>query len=594
PIQAKKDLTDRYQFTNDPRGLQSNAAYASMVQSVDDATGRVLDTLNELDLDENTLVMFTSDNGGLLPKTNNSPLRDGKGSPYEGGIRVPWIMRWPGKVEPGSTCDEPIITCDIKPTVLDAVGAKSIDPQPMDGISLVPLITDAGVTSLDRSLFWHFPHYREEAWTPYAIIRKGSMKLIYWFESTDLELYDLRVDLAETQNLAASSPHVAKALEGDLTEWIKSVGGKVPRAKPSTPVNSAIRERMERFVVDQEVAGVTTLVATPEEILHFDCTGWADVAQREPLREGALFCIASMTKPITSTAVMMLHDEGKLSVDDPITKYLPEFGAFQLADGTEAEVTIEQMLTHTSGMKELSAEQQAQCTTLAELIPKYAGQSLKFSPGSRWAYSQTSINAAARIVEVVSGMTFPDFLDRRLFRPLCMYDTTFYPNDSQATRWAKAYRKTEAGVLEEGTLRLLEGKNLTSRDRYPKASGGLFSTARDYTRFCQMILNGGEFDGVRYLSKQAIVQMTTLRTGDMKAGFTPGTGWGLGWCVVREPRGVAAPLSAGSFGHGGAYGTQAWIDPITRRIYVLMVQRLNFPNSDKSIVRREFLRLATQ
>ena len=365
------------------------------------------------------------------------------------------------------------------------------------------------------------------------------------------------------------------------------------RAQEEWPCISAVKLRMEQFVADQEIAGAITVVASPEDIIHFDISGWADYAKRDSLQKDSLFCIASMTKPITATAIMILQEEGQLSLEDPVTQYLPEFQEQELSDGSTAQLTIQHLLTHTSGMQEIPREELADVSTLAQLIPRYAQNRLRFEPGSRWAYSQASLNTAARIVEVVSGQSFPEFLDERLFGPLGMKDTTFYPTERQVARLAKAYKKTEAGLLEEGALGMLQGKSPTDRNRYPKASGGLFSTATDYTQFCQMILRRGELDGRRYLSPHAVEQMTTLNTGNLKAGFTSGTGWGIGWCVIRKPQGVAAPLSAGSFGHGGAYGTQAWIDPVTERIYVLMVQRLNFANSDKSIVRKEFLRLAT-
>jgi CubicO group peptidase (beta-lactamase class C family) len=132
------------------------------------------------------------------------------------------------------------------------------------------------------------------------------------------------------------------------------------------------------------------------------------------------------------------------------------------------------------------------------------------------------------------------------------------------------------------------GKTPTSRDRFPAANGGLFSTVNDYARFCRMILAGGELDGTRFLRPESVRLMTTIQTDDLKTGFTPGNGWGLGWCVVREPQGITAMLSPGTFGHGGAYGTQAWIDPHLKRVYILMVQRADFPNSDDSPVRRAF------
>ena len=190
-------------------------------------------------------------------------------------------------------------------------------------------------------------------------------------------------------------------------------------------------------------------------------------------------------------------------------------------------------------------------------------------------------------------MPFDQFVERRLFGPLGMKDTTFYLTEEQLPRLATSYRRTDKGELEATEISILYGKAPTSRDRFPAANGGLFSTAPDYARFCQMILNGGELDGRRYLKPESVKLMTTVQTGDLKTGFTPGNGWGLGWCVVREPQGVTAMLSPGTFGHGGAYGTQAWIDPVKKRIYILMIQRADFPNSDASDVRRAFQEAAS-
>ncbi len=217
-----------------------------------------------------------------------------------------------------------------------------------------------------------------------------------------------------------------------------------------------------------------------------------------------------------------------------------------------------------------------------------------FTPGSKWQYSQTSINTAGRIVEVLSEMSFDEFVEERLCKPLGMIDTTFYLSEEQLPRLAKSYRRRDDGVLEEAKISLLAGFAPTDRQRMPAANGGLFSTAEDYARFCRMLLREGELDGKRLLSPEAVKTMRTIVTGDLTTGFTPGNGWGIGCCVVREPQGVSAALSAGSFGHGGAYGTQAWIDPVRERIYVLMTQRANFPNSDASEVRRAFQEVASQ
>lgn len=352
------------------------------------------------------------------------------------------------------------------------------------------------------------------------------------------------------------------------------------RAEP--PVIDAVSTVIRQAIETHEIAGAVTLVADETAILHLAADGMADIADEKPMTTDALFWIASMTKPITATAVMMMQEEGKLSVDDPVSKYLPEFA------GDKAAITIAQCLIHSSGLAELSGAEARDISTLAELTKIVAEKPLQFAPGSKWQYCQTGINTAARVVEVVSGKSFPEFLQQRVFDPLGMKDTTFYPTEAQVARLAKSYKRTDDGKLEEVSLSFLLDRPATARVRYPMANGGLFSSARDYAKFAQMILRGGEFDGKRYLKPESVTQMTTVQSGDLTTGFTPGNAWGLGWCVVREPQGVSGALSPGSFGHGGAFGTQAWIDPTAKRIFLLMVQRANFPNSDASAVRRAF------
>jgi CubicO group peptidase (beta-lactamase class C family) len=301
-----------------------------------------------------------------------------------------------------------------------------------------------------------------------------------------------------------------------------------------------------------------------------------------------------MSKPVLATLLLMLQDEGLLSVDDPVEKYLPPFKELKTADGKPARVTIRHLLTHTSGMGEITPEQARDRKTLASVIPLYVARPVAFTPGSKWVYCQSGINTGGRIAEVVTEEPLDRLLKRRLFDPLGMKDTTFYLTDKQLPRLAKSYRRTEKGDLEETPIGFLHGKSPTSRDRFPAPNGGLFSTASDYARFCQMVLRGGEMDGKRYLKPQTVKLMTTIQTGSLKTGFTECNGWGLGWCVVREPQGITAMLSPGTFGHGGAYGTQAWIDPGTKQIYLLMVQRANFPNSDASEVRRGFQQAASR
>ncbi len=359
---------------------------------------------------------------------------------------------------------------------------------------------------------------------------------------------------------------------------------------------------MQEMVAKNEIAGAVTVVVGRDKVLHVESTGLADVAAKRPMTPDTLFWIASMSKPVTGAAVLMLQSEGKLHASDPVAKYLPEFAHLKTPSGKAANLTITQILTHTSGLGEADATKAKEARTLADLVPLWLAAPMQFEPGEKWKYCQSGINAAGRIVEVVSGMAFDQFFQQRLFDPLGMKDTTFYPTDTQRARLATGYaRNKDTGALEVAPVRALyEG----TRDRPPQGNGGLFSTPRDYARFVQMLLNGGTLGGRRYLSAEAMKFLNTPQTGDLPVGFFQndtygqhGTkyGWGLGTSILRTPHeGVAAMLSPGSFGHGGAWGTQAWIDPVKGVAYVLMVQRANFPNSDASDVRRAFQQAAAK
>jgi CubicO group peptidase (beta-lactamase class C family) len=357
-----------------------------------------------------------------------------------------------------------------------------------------------------------------------------------------------------------------------------------------------IPKRMQKFVDDGVLSGAVTLVARREGVACLDAVGYSDLAAKKPMRADDLFWIASMTKPLTATCVLMLQDEGKLSVGDLVEKHLPEFKGQWMVAGRDKDtltlkrparpITLRDLLTHTSGIG--NVESPRPTCSLAELTMAYAQQPLQFEPGSKWAYSTAGINVLGRVVEVVSGRPFAEFLDARLLKPLGMKNTTFWPTLAQARRVVKAYQPREGGGLEEVGNYFIKGP-LTSRDRTPFPGGGLYSTAPDLVRFYRMILNGGESGGRRYVSKVAVEQMTRTQTGELKTGFVEGMSFGLGWGVVREPQGVTAMLSPGTCGHGGAYGTQGWIDPKQNLIVVLMIQRLKQqPNGDGSIVRGAF------
>jgi CubicO group peptidase (beta-lactamase class C family) len=367
------------------------------------------------------------------------------------------------------------------------------------------------------------------------------------------------------------------------------------------PTLPGIGSAMQEMIAKHEIAGAVTAVVARDKVLHLEATGFADVAAKRPMTPDTLFWIASMTKPVTGAAILMLQDDGKLTVADPVAKYLPEFAALKTPSGKPANLTIVQVLTHTSGLGEAAGPAAQQARTLADLVPIWLAAPMQYEPGERWKYTQSGINAAARVVEVVSGMTFDAFVQKRIFDPLGMKHTTFYPTDEQRGRLATAYAKNKGtGALEPVPPRPEFG----SRDRAPQGHAGLFSTAPDYARFCRMLLNGGTLDGRRYLSAKAMTFLATPQTAGLPTGFfqtdTYGNrganyGWGIATSILRVPHdGVAAMLSPGTYGHGGAWGTQAWIDPVKGVAYVLMVQRSNFPNSDASDVRAAFQQAAAR
>lgn len=328
-----------------------------------------------------------------------------------------------------------------------------------------------------------------------------------------------------------------------------------PLAAKTHPASGRIAARMQEMIQAKEIPGAVTLVATRAGVTHLQAIGHADPAGTKPMRKDSLFWIASMTKPITGTAILMLQDAGKLSVEDRVDKYIPELGSLKTPSGQPANLTLRHLMTHTSGLPEATPGEAEAAQTLADLIPAYVNKPMQFEPGSKWQYCQSGINTLGRIIEVVSGQPYEKFLDERLFKPLGMKDTTFYVREGQLDRLVTPAKREADGTLTPAAISLLQGKPATSIDRYPAANGGLFSTASDYARFARMILNGGTLDGRRYLKPESVRQMTTLQTGDLKTGFTPGHGWGLTWCVVREPQEVTAMLGAGTHGHGGAYGT---------------------------------------
>jgi CubicO group peptidase (beta-lactamase class C family) len=366
---------------------------------------------------------------------------------------------------------------------------------------------------------------------------------------------------------------------------------------------SPVRARMQAFVDQQEIAGAVTVVGRKDGVLHHETVGRLNLDSDRPMPKDALFRIASMTKPITAIGIMILVDEGKLAIYDPVEKHLPEFRGQMLVAARTADtvtlgkpaqpITLRDLLTHTSGLParmpdglaDLYAKRQH---SLAEAVMAFSQRPLDFEPGSKWAYCNPGIDTLGRVIEVVSGQPYEEFLKKRIFDPLGMKDTTFYPTREQLARVPPIYDKKDG--------RLLARENPVAGPpagaRYPIPAGGLYSTGADLARLYRMMLHNGTLDRVRILTAESAAAMTQVHTGDLKAGFSAGTGWGLGWGVVRTPAGVTEMLLPGAYGHGGAFGTQVWIDPRQDLFLVLLIQRGNMNNADETRIRHDFQAVA--
>lgn len=364
-----------------------------------------------------------------------------------------------------------------------------------------------------------------------------------------------------------------------------------------------IRERMQGFVDQKLIAGAVTCVGSQGGVAHLEAVGLQKIETKQPMPKDALFRIASMTKPITAIGVMILQEDGKLSVDDPVEKYLPEFRGQRIVASREGDsvtlkkpsrlITIRDLLTHTSGLPggfppglaDLYATRQR---TLTEAVLVSSQQPLDFEPGSKWAYCNAGIDTLGRIIEVTSGQPFEEFLKSRIFRPLGMNDTACFPTEQQTPRIAGLYDSKDGELIAAN--RPIVGP--ATGAKHPIPAGGLYSTAADLAKLYQVMLNAGRLGSTKILSPESVLTMTKVQTGDLQCGFVPGMGFGFGWAVVKEPQGVTAMVSPGTFGHGGAFGTQAWIDPKQELFVILLIQRVGLPNADGSDIRRELQQLA--
>jgi CubicO group peptidase (beta-lactamase class C family) len=380
-----------------------------------------------------------------------------------------------------------------------------------------------------------------------------------------------------------------------------------------------VKVAMQRYVDQKLVPGVVTLIARRGRVVHFEAVGFRDPESQAPMTTDAIFRIASMTKPITSVAAMMLYEEGRFLLSDPISKWLPEFTEMKVAipapPGERVErpyklvpaarpITIKHLLTHTAGLANAyrgmtqaeyakASPRQAPTETMTDVVKRLAKLPLNFHPGDQWEYGPAT-DVLGRLVEVISGQTLDEFFRKRIFEPLGMVDTHFYMPESKVSRLTALY---QPDAENSNRMKLTEAPTKDSRwikepHVYFAGAGGLVSTAADYFKFHQMMLNGGELNGVRLLGRKTVELMSVNHIGDLPVWITgPGFGFGLGYSVVKDVGQAAQPGSIGNYGWGGAFCTYFWVDPVEEMIGIVMTQVRPYTHLN---IRQDFLVLANQ
>jgi CubicO group peptidase (beta-lactamase class C family) len=365
-----------------------------------------------------------------------------------------------------------------------------------------------------------------------------------------------------------------------------------------------INQLVQRYIDEGQITGAITMVSRKGRVAHFEAQGQMDLESKSPMRKDAVFRIASMSKPITGVAILMLMEEGKLRLSDPVSRFIPEFKnptvaiarttsgpAATTAAGqpprepeiytvpAEREITIRDLMTHTSGLESGGAgtrqgarlAPRSTASTLAKYIPDLGAVALDFQPGTQWRYSALAgIETLGRIVEIASGLTFDQFLKQRIFDPLEMTDTAFYPSNAQAPRVVSLYERRDGKFVKTDTPGWLATTTLFS------GGGGLWSTAEDYMRFAQMLVNGGMLNGKRLLSPRTVDLIASNHVGDLYSGISQrvkGMDFGLTVEVTLDHVASGRRVSTGSFGWGGAFGTHFWVDRKEQLVGLLMVQQ---------------------
>jgi CubicO group peptidase (beta-lactamase class C family) len=351
---------------------------------------------------------------------------------------------------------------------------------------------------------------------------------------------------------------------------------------------------MKELVDSGRLAGVVTMVSRHGKVVEFDAAGKRDIAANAPMQKDSIFRIYSMSKPITGVAMMILFEEGKWQLNDPVAKYIPEFaklkvystdatGNVVMKDQTHP-VTMRELMSHSGGFTygffsntavdklQMEADLLNPNNSLDEFIKRVAKLPLNAQPGSEWHYS-ISVDIQGYIVQRLSGMPFEEFLEKRVFKPLGMSDTGFYVPKEKLNRFAEFYNYDNEGKLHAVGVRDGLNHDFAAKPALPSGGGGLVSTTTDYMRFCQMLLNGGQLDGVRILSPLSVELMRTNVLAPTVPILAPGAGFGLDFAIYTDPVAAGGYYGKGTYWWGGAAGTWFWIDPVTDLIVVGMIQQ---------------------
>ena len=340
-----------------------------------------------------------------------------------------------------------------------------------------------------------------------------------------------------------------------------------------------IPPRMQTFVQQGTIVGAVTLIARRGEVVSFQAIGYQNLESKRPMRRDTIFDVRSVTKPVTAIGIMILMEEGKLALNDPVEKYLPDFRITRKTQGPPNPITIHHLLTHTAGMpfnrpSEIEDITIRRDRTLSDVVAILSKQEPEFEPGTQFRYYTGGFAILGRIIEVVSGKPYEQFIKERIFDPLGMKDSFFFVPAEKQNRVASIYRS------QDGKLsRWKEIEAYSMSAKYPGPEFGMYSTASDLASLCQMMLDGGIFKGRRILSKMSVEEMTKNHTLDIKSALTQRPAYqGLGWALSGDPMSDFPLTSAGSYGHNGAFGSIIWIDPSKGLVRIFLEHLLGFGN----------------